>query len=103
MYESVLRRYEVYAKPSGQQSEHFLQLLWTLSACQLVNSVSLEVIGIPRNFVRLGVSTNSVEDRGQREWGSGGGSPLVRGSGGSCNLIQEISFRIKIFLIFLVL
>jgi hypothetical protein len=27
-----------------------------------------------------GGSTNSVEDRGQRERGSGGGSPLVRGS-----------------------
>ena len=38
-----------------------------------------------------GVSTNSVEDRGQRDWGSGGGSTLVRGSGGSCNLVQEIS------------
>jgi hypothetical protein len=25
-------------------------------------------------------STNSVEDRGQREWGSGGGSHLVRGT-----------------------
>ena len=35
----------------------------------------------------------SVEDRGQRERGSGGGSPLVRGSGGSCNLVQEISFH----------
>jgi hypothetical protein len=33
-----------------------------------------------------GGSTNSVEDRGQRERGSGGGSPLVRGSGGSCKL-----------------
>ena len=42
-------------------------------------------------------STNSVEDRGQREWGSGGGSPLVRGSGGSCNLVQEISFHIVKF------
>jgi hypothetical protein len=30
-------------------------------------------------FLREG-STNSVEDRGQREQGSGGGSPLVRGS-----------------------
>ena len=29
----------------------------------------------------------------------GGGSPLVRGSGGSCNLVQEISHS-KIFLIF---
>ena len=45
--------------------------------------------GVPRNFVRGG-STNSVEDRGQREQGSGGGSPLVRGSGGSCNFVQEI-------------
>ena len=41
-----------------------------------------------------GVSTNSVEDRGQRERGSGGGRPLVRGSGGSCNLKQEVSFHI---------
>ena len=46
-----------------------------------------------------GVSTNSVEDRGQRERGSGGSSPLVRGSEGSCNLVQEISYS-KIFLIF---
>ena len=35
-----------------------------------------------------GGSTNSVEDRGQRERGSGGGSPFVSVSGGSCNLIQ---------------
>ena len=38
-----------------------------------------------------GGSTNSVEDRGQRKRGSGGGSPLVRGSGGSCNLVQEVA------------
>ena len=44
-----------------------------------------------------GGSTNSFEDRGQRERGSGGGSPLVRGSGGICNLVQEISFRIVKF------
>jgi len=34
---------------------------------------------------------------GHREWGSGGGIPLVRGSGGSCNLVQEISFHIVKF------
>jgi len=51
---------------------------------------------VPMNFVRGG-STNSVEDRGQTEWGSGNGSPLVRGSGGSCNLLQEISFHIVTF------
>ena len=44
-----------------------------------------------------GGSTNSVEDRGQTERGSGGSSPIVRGSGGSCNLVQEISFRIVKF------
>ena len=44
-----------------------------------------------------GGSTNSVEDRGQRERGSGGDSPLVRGSGVSCNLVQEISFHIVKF------
>jgi len=41
-----------------------------------------------------GGSTNSVEDRGR---GSGGVSPLIRGSGGSCNLVQEISFHIVTF------
>jgi hypothetical protein len=32
-----------------------------------------------RNFGGGGSSTNSVADRGQREGGSGGGSPLVGG------------------------
>ena len=50
-----------------------------------------------------GGSTNSVEDRGQRGRGSGGSSPLVRGSGGSCNLVQEISFHILKFPQFLVI
>ena len=54
-------------------------------------------------FSEGGGSTNSVEDRGQRERGSGGGSPLVRGSGGSCNLLQEISFHIVKFSQFMVL
>jgi len=58
--------------------------------------------GVPRNFVRGGgVSTNLVEDRGQKDRGSGGDCPLVRGSGGSCNFVQEISFHIvNFFLIF---
>jgi hypothetical protein len=54
--------------------------------------------GGPRNFVRGGWgSTNFVEDRGQKERGSGGGSPLVRGSGGSYNLVQEVPFHIVKF------
>ena len=44
-----------------------------------------------------GGSTNSAEDRGQRERVSGGGSPLVRDSGGSCNLVKGISIRIVKF------
>jgi hypothetical protein len=39
----------------------------------------LTTSGVPKNFVREG-STNSIEDRGQREQGSGSSSPLVRGS-----------------------
>jgi hypothetical protein len=43
--------------------------------------VSTSCSGIPRNFFPgWGGSTNSVEDTGQKEWGSGGSSPLVRGS-----------------------
>ena len=68
------------------------------------NGVGLRILvtrtvssGVPRNFAREGGSTNSVQDRGQREPGSGGGSPLVRGSGGSCNLVQAISFHIVKF------
>jgi len=44
-------------------------------------------------FFGGGGSTNSVEDGGWKARGSGGGSPLVKGSGGSCNLVQEISFH----------
>ena len=54
---------------------------------------SLAPVAYPGILFGGGGSTNSVEDRGQRERGSGGGSPLVRGSGGSCNLVQEISFH----------
>jgi len=54
------------------------------------------ISGVPRNFVRGG-SAYSIEDRGHREMGSGGCSPLVRSSGGSCNLVQEISFHIVKF------
>jgi len=39
-----------------------------------------------------GFPTNSVEDRGQ---GSGGGSPLVRGSGGNCNFTQISQHIVK--------
>ena len=58
---------------------------------------NLVPVASPGIFVRGGGSTNPVEERGQRERVSGGGSPLVRSSGGSCNLVQEISFHIVQF------
>jgi len=58
--------------------------------------------GVPRNFFRGGGgSTNSVEDRENGDLVVV--SPLVRGSGGSCNLVQEISFHIVKFSQFLIL
>ena len=57
----------------------------------------LEAVAYPGIFFGRGGSTNSVEDRGQRERGSGVGSPLVRGSGGSRNLVQEVSFHMVKF------
>ena len=71
-----------------------------MSVCLSVSMAEDSTSGVPRNFFPGGGSTNSVEDRGQRERGSGGGSPLVRGSGGSCNLVKEISFHIVNFLNF---
>ena len=63
--------------------------------------ISLQITsGVPRNFFRGG-STNSVEDRENGDLG--GGRPLDRGSGGSCNLVQEISFHMANFFGFLVL
>ena len=46
-----------------------------------------------------GGSKNSIEDRESGDLG--GGRPIVRGSGGSCNLVQKNFFSYsKIFLIF---
>ena len=62
---------------------------------ELINTVRLSV-AYP-GILFGGGSTNSVEDRGQREGesGKGGGDNLlVRGSGDSCNLVQENSFQI---------
>ena len=66
---------------------------------QYICGGTVDSSGVPRNFLRGGV-VQQIQLR--TEWGSGGGSPLFRGSGGSCNLVQEISFHIdsKIFLIF---
>jgi hypothetical protein len=85
-----------------------LQYTWRGDYCECVRPAQLPVLTEVRAPSLLepvafpgilfgGGSTNSVEDRGQRERGYGGSSPLVRGSGGSCNLVQEISFHIVDF------
>ena len=52
--------------------------------------------GVPRNFFRGGVQIRLRT--GDKEEGElGGSSPLVRGSGGSCNFVQEISFYVVKF------
>jgi len=55
--------------------------------------------GVPRNFVGGEVGAQQIQLRTEdRENGVlMGGSPLVRGSGGSRNLVQEISFHIVKF------
>jgi len=51
-------------------------------------------------FFGGGGSTNSVEDRENGDLGAV--APLFRGSGDSCNLVQEISFHIVKFSLLLV-
>ena len=74
----------------------YLNFIWMFKTkfcnCDDHNTESVAYPGI--FFGRGRGSTNSVDDRGRR---SGGGSALVRGSGGSCNLVQEISFHIVKF------
>jgi len=80
---------ELHSSSAGEMGENMVQITGSL----LCRTVAYPGIF----FGGGGGSTNSVEDRGQRGRGSGGGSPLVRGSGGSCNLVQEISFHIVKF------
>ena len=96
-YSSVLKLSAVLCLKQDMQTTYNVSLRRVLAATVAVDKqYVLHIVssGVPRNFVRGGGSTNSVEDRGQ---GSGGGSPLVRGSGGSCNFVQEISFHIVKF------
>jgi hypothetical protein len=55
-------------------------LLLVMSVQTVVHLCNYDVSVAYPEFFRGGVSTNSVEDRGQRELGSGGASPLGRGS-----------------------
>ena len=96
-----------FCKERLNLAKHFLQSInnvWASSValrkckCSFTTHV-VRTVAYP-GILFGGSSTNSVADRGQRERGSGGGSPLVRGSGGSCNLVQEVSFHMVKFLNF---
>jgi len=52
--------------------------------------------GVPRNFV-WGVEQIQLRIEDRENGDLGGGSPLVRGCGCGCNLVQEISFHIVKF------
>jgi len=58
--------------------------------------------GLPSNFVR-GVQQFQLRTEDRENGDLVGSSPLVRGSGGSCNLVQEFSFHIVKFSKFLAL
>jgi len=53
--------------------------------------------GVPRNFVRGGVQQIQLRTEDRENGDLGAVAPLVRGSGGSYNLVQEISFHIVKF------
>ena len=44
-----------------------------------------------------GVQQTQLRSEDRENGDLGGGSPIVRGSGGSCNLVQEISFHMVKF------
>jgi len=54
--------------------------------------------GVPRNFVWVwGVQQIQLRTEDRENGDLGAVAPLVRGSGGGCNLVQEISFCIVKF------
>jgi hypothetical protein len=71
----------IIKKPQYQTVSYTHADSHTIQQCCNVSKVTRAVrdSGVARNLFQGG-STTSVEDRGQIERGSGGGSPLVRGS-----------------------
>ena len=55
------------------------------------------ISGVPRNFVPGGGQKIQLRTEDRENGDLGAVAPLVRGSGGSCNLVQEISFHVVKF------
>jgi hypothetical protein len=53
--------------------------------------------GVSMNVFREGSQEIQLRTEDRENGDLGGGSPLVRGSGGCCNLVHEISFHIVKF------
>ena len=49
-----------------------------------------QVSGVPRNFVGAGGQQIQLRPKDRENGDPGAVAPSVRGSGGSCNLVQEI-------------
>ena len=62
-------------------------------------TIRSQTVAYPGILFGVGGGVQQIQLRTEdRESGDlGGGSPLVMGSGGSCNLVQEISFHIVKF------
>jgi hypothetical protein len=59
---------------------HVYMAVCVHTVCKLIHSSVLVFGTLQWCMFGGGISTNAVEDSEQREWGSGGGSPLIRGS-----------------------
>jgi hypothetical protein len=68
-----------------------------MSLMHLRKDILCLLVAFPGNFFGGGVSTNSVEDRGQKERGFGGGSALVRGSAQFANSEPSIIRLLRMY------
>jgi len=75
-----------------------LPLSVSFNRCSTPVFIYMLLSGVPRNFVPgEGVQQIQLRTEDRENGDLGGGSPLVRGSGGKCNFVQEISFHIVKF------
>jgi len=82
------------------------QILWALfcncifgkiNKQKLAKQTSAHSVVYPGILFRGGLQQIQLRTVDRENGDLGGGSPLVKGSGGSCNLLQEISFHIVRF------